>query len=95
MSFSNQDTISVWQKGQVCLNNNPAQWRKDQCGAWLSFSEYGNRESDLGWEIDHIDPNGGDELSNLIPLHWINNAEKSDGKLSCPVTSNGVKNIRK
>ncbi len=95
MSYTNQDIVAVWQKGQVCQNNDPAQWRKDQCGAWIAFSYYGNRKSDFGWEIDHINPGGSDTIQNLRPLHWINNVEKSDGKLTCPIISNGTKNIRK
>lgn len=94
MSFSNEDIIAVWQKGQVCQNFDSAQWRKDQCGAWIGFSFYGDRESDYGWEIDHINPNVGDSIMNLRPLHWSNNTKKSDGSLSCAVTSNGVRNIR-
>jgi len=95
MSFSNQIVLSVWQKGFIDQYNNPLNWRKDQCTAWIHFSDYGNRDSVYGWEIDHVDPNGGDELSNLRPLHWINNVEKSDGNLQCPIISESVKNIRK
>jgi hypothetical protein len=95
MSFTDQDKIAVWQKGQVCQGFDPAVWRKDQCSAWIGLSFYGNRESDYGWEIDHISPNGGDFISNLRPLHWVNNVEKSDGNLSCPITSSGLRNIRK
>lgn len=94
MNFTDQDKIIVWQKGQVCQNNDPAWWRKDQCGAWIGFSFYGNRDSEYGWEIDHINPNGGDIQSNLQPLQWTNNAEKGDGALVCAVTSSGIRNIR-
>ena len=46
----------------------------------MKWSEHGNRNSENGWEIDHINPvaNGdGDELSNLQPLNWNNNSDKA------------------
>ncbi len=54
----------------------------------MKWSEHGNRDSKYGWEIDHINPvanGGGDELNNLQPLNWVNNANKGD-KLNwtCP-----------
>lgn len=54
----------------------------------MKYSEHGNRNSEHGWEIDHINPvsnGGGDELPNLQPLNWKNNADKGD-KLNwvCP-----------
>lgn len=56
----------------------------------MKWSEHGNRLSEYGWEIDHIKPvarGGGDELSNLQPLNWKNNAAKSDTyPWSCPTT---------
>lgn len=94
MAFSNEVILRVWAKGAVAGNNDPSKWRKDQCDAWMQFSKYGNRDSDYGWEIDHITPGSDDSPSNLRPLQWVNNAEKSDGRLSCPVVAQGTKNIR-
>jgi hypothetical protein len=54
---------------------------------------YGDRNSSYGWEVDHINPNGGDDLSNLRPLQWKNNLEKGEGRLICPVTSDGDYNV--
>lgn len=97
MGFSDSDVQKVWEKGQIVSNNDPAIWRKDQCGAWVGRSKYGNRDSQYGWEIDHITAEasgGGDELSNLRPLQWENNASKQDGRLSCPITASDTQNIR-
>lgn len=79
---------SVWLKGRIITNYSPDLWRYDVCGLVMKYSDYGNRQSDNGWEIDHINPvsnNGSDELNNLQPLNWKNNADKGD-KLnwSCP-----------
>lgn len=98
MSFSEEKINAVWDKRQKVLSNGKVstEWGKDQCDAWIKRSDYGNRKSDYGWEIDHIktQANGGtDELGNLRPLHWENNVAKSDGKLKCVIISSGDKNI--
>ena len=69
-------------------NYNSDAWREDQCGSVMKFSDYGNRKSDTGWEIDHINPisnHGTDHIDNLQPLNWKNNVDKGDKlKWSCP-----------
>ena len=88
--FSNEVIQAVWEKGQVVHGKDPSKVRKDVCKAWIHRDEYGNRNSDYGWEIDHITPisNGGpDALYNLRPLQWENNASKQNGRLTCPVTA--------
>ncbi|WP_080436520.1 HNH endonuclease signature motif containing protein [Burkholderia ubonensis] len=100
MGFSEEMVDKVWQKGEQVIVDGKVlvDWRKDQCGAWINRGKYGDRESDYGWEIDHISTKangGGDELSNLRPLHWENNVAKSDGNLKCALTSSGNKNVKK
>ena len=95
MAFSQETIRNVWEKAKVIENNDKNVFRKDECSAWIKRSEYGNRESKFGWEIDHIKPEskgGTDDISNLRPLHWKNNAAKSDGKLNCVVQSEGTNN---
>jgi 5-methylcytosine-specific restriction endonuclease McrA len=97
MSVSDDTIKKVWEKAQIVSNNEPTIYRKDQCGAWIKRTEYGNRKSEYGWEIDHIKPDSGggsDELSNLRPLQWENNLKKSDGKLVCAVTANNAHNVK-
>jgi len=81
--------LAVWEKGKIVNNDNPDVYRKDACGAWMQFSEHGNRDAKHGWEIDHITPvtqGGTGILSNLQPLHWKNNVEKGDStQLKCAV----------
>jgi len=80
-SWSEQTKISVWKKGSEIPGYDAGIWRHDTYGSVMKFSEYGNRSSDHGWEIDHITPvanGGGDEPNNLQPLNWKNNASKGD-----------------
>lgn len=98
MAFSEETKLAVWKKANEVYNADPNVWRKDQCDAWIGWNYYGDRNSDFGWEIDHITPvskGGTDNLSNLRPLHWENNASRQDDRLSCVVTSYGNKNVRK
>jgi hypothetical protein len=94
MAWTDEQIEAVWQKGTVVSSNDPAVWRQDQCGAWIGRNEYGNRDNQYGWEIDHIAPNGGDGFGNLRPLQWENNVAKSDGRLACVTTADGTKNRR-
>lgn len=95
MPWADDVVQKVWEKGKVVPGNDKDRWRKDACDAWIGRQEYGNRNSQYGWEIDHIDPSGGDQLSNLRPLQWQNNVDKSDGRLKCNVTASGKDNTKK
>ena len=56
-------------------------FRKDACGAWIQRSEYGNHNSQYGWDVDHVLPRalgGGNEDVNLRPMQWQNNLAKAD-----------------
>lgn len=86
--FDDLTILAVWIKGTIVPGYDLNEFRKDQCGAWIRFADYGNINSDLGWEIDHEKPvakGGTDELKNLQPLHWRNNRSKGDNwpKWSC------------
>ncbi|HIF9519421.1 TPA: HNH endonuclease [Photobacterium damselae] len=97
MSWTEETKNAVWNKAQKSSAENEKKgFRKDQCGAWIKKEQYGNRNSKHGWEIDHITPqsqDGKDNLSNLRPLHWKNNAARQDGRLVKSVYSEGTKNI--
>jgi 5-methylcytosine-specific restriction endonuclease McrA len=83
---------AVWQKGKPIQQGDKSwdssEWRWDICGTVMRYSEHGNRDSEHGWEIDHIIPNskgGTDGLDNYQPLNWKNNSAKGDTyPWSCP-----------
>ena len=98
MSYSENQRQSVWEKGRLASNNDPAVWRMDRCGAWFRRDHYGRTDYEYGWEIDHLVPQsrgGSDELANLQPLQWENNRAKQDQGLDCVVTSSDVHNKRR
>lgn len=89
---------AVWQKGLSVKNYDSDLIRKDCCGAWILKSEFGNRGSAFGWEIDHIYPQsmgGNDNIDNLRPMQWQNNVSKGNNYPSyiSHVTSSGSQNI--
>ena len=93
MPFTDETIQQVWEKGKVVENHDPDVKRKDAATAWIHREEYGNRDSEFGWEIHHIEPGGGDELSNLRPLQWQNNLALQEGDVGPRVISEGDENI--
>lgn len=85
MTFSENTIQAVWEKGRAPENRNPAEWRRDRCGAWLLREQYNNTKSDYGWKILNIVPGGGDELDNLQPFHWRNSFDIAMGREQCQV----------
>lgn len=95
--FSEAQIQAVWEKATKDTENDPDIFRKDRCTAWIKRGEYGNRNSVYGWEVDHIVPvskGGNNNIHNLQPLHWENNAAKADGSLVCVMISRGIDNIK-
>lgn len=79
----------VWEKAPFVDNQHPEYGKKDSCKACIKKNYYGDRNSDFGWEIDHIIPEKVlkdkgvpqeliDDIDNLRPMHWRNNVGKSD-----------------
>lgn len=96
MFVSDELKKQVWAKATVIAANDPNVWRQDQCGAWIGWAHYGNRNSEYGWEIDHITPvsrGGSDAVYNLRPLQWKNNACRQDDRLVCKVKAYNTNNV--
>ena len=70
----------VWVKGHEIDDFDSSLWRRDDFGVPMKYDDYGNRNSEHGWEIDHIitvDDGGSDDLSNLRPLNYKSNLARN------------------
>lgn len=87
MILSNSIKRLAWQKAKRVKGYNPDEVRKDACGAWIVYGQFGDRSKPFGWEIDHVYPETKlhamgvsqhliDDKLNLRALHWRNNASK-------------------
>ena len=80
--FDEHTKMAVWNAADMSdslMHNH--EYRQDVAGAYMKWSDYGNRDSDYGWEIDHIVPlskGGTNDINNLQAMHWKNNLAKAD-----------------
>ncbi len=79
--WTDADKRNVWNKANIVEGHHQTETRMDPCGNLIKWSQFGNRDSIYGWEIDHVNPvanGGGDNIENLQPLHWRNNLKKGN-----------------
>jgi hypothetical protein len=87
MEFDDKTVQGVWEKARATQDKDPTDWRKDECGAWIKRSQYGNQLSEFGWKIENITPGANPELKNLRPYQHENAFDKATGKPHCRVTA--------
>lgn len=87
MEYSEEEKRYYWGLTNEVDGENPDEVRRDASGAIIHYREYKDRDSDYGWEIDHIYPksllleaNVPEELINdpinLRAMNWKNNVSK-------------------
>ena len=80
--------IRIWRAMPTIEGKDESIFRLDSCGALIEWDKYGDRQSEVGWEIDHVVPKSLliekgateeeiDDEENLRPMHWKNNDMKS------------------
>lgn len=85
MVYTQEKLQKIWAKGRPIQGYDAGTWRHDVCGAVMKWSDYG-QQTKTGWNVDHIRPaseGGGEDLPNLRPLQWENNAKRQNGTLRC------------
>ena len=91
---------AVWQKAREIPGFSSLIWRWDDFGRVIRYTDYGNRQSQWGWEIDHITPKseGGDrpfvqssstELGPLI-LNVVDSKQLSQSSLYTSTVSRPI-----
>ena len=69
----------IWSKGHIVPGSEPDEWRRDDHGNLIRWSDYGDRRSRFGWEYDHIVPRalgGWDRIDNQRPMQWLANTRR-------------------
>lgn len=84
----NDDMVQgAWEKARAIPDKDPTEWRKDECGAWINRSHYGNTASEFGWKIENVTPGNDPELENFRPLQHENAFDVATGQSHCRVTA--------
>ena len=98
--------LQVWNNAKSVDGFDNAKYRKDPCGAWMIYEEYGNQDSIYGWQIDHIYPKSLlqdkfkeseiDNPANLRAMQWENNESKDNNypNYQSIITSRENENVR-
>jgi len=86
----------VWNFGQRIPGNDDQTWRKDEFGAWIHRLDYGNRNSQFGWEIlDNSAFRSGYGLTALRPCQWQNYLDYEVAARHSRITADGLGNVRR
>jgi len=87
MGYSENLIQQVWEKGRATTDISMDLWREDECGAWISRTDYGKADSEFGWRIVNVTPGGPDSVENLRPFHFRNGYDMANHKVKRHVTA--------
>lgn len=87
MDYSEQLIQQVWEKGRGSNEIDTGLWREDECGAWISRTDYGKTDSDFGWKVVNVAAGAPDTLENLRPFHHRNGYDIANHRAKRNVTA--------
>ena len=94
--FEREVVGRVWKFAQAVEGNDAEVWRKDEFGAWIHRLDYGNRNSQFGWEIfDFTRWRKGQGVAALRPCQWQNYLDYQAASRRLRVTADGLSNTRR
>ena len=79
--YTEEKLRQIWEKARPPPPNwDKSEWRLDAFHALIKWSKFGSQE-EYGWEVGRIVPphrGGGGDMSNLRPMHWLNNGAEHE-----------------
>jgi hypothetical protein len=75
---------AAWSRTTPVSGENAWEFRKDCKGSLIRYTDFGNRHSPFGWELDYIVSRafgGSGDSDNLQALHWRANAVRAETEL--------------
>ena len=75
----------VWERGRVVPDFDAAEWRQDECGAWLQRRHYRDDTSEFGWKILNVIAGRNDDPDALRPFHVENSYDVEHSRPVCRV----------
>lgn len=84
----------AWRLAATVPGNDPAQWRKDEFGAWMAWHDYGRRDSEFGWELADFSQTPG-QAHGLRAVQWQNHVDHLLARRPVVVTADGLRNSRR
>lgn len=87
MTFTEEIIEAAWRNGRAVSGHDPDAWRKDQCGAWIERTAYGESAAEFGWHIQPVRPGETGSADNLRPFNCLNRYDVATGRACCMVTA--------
>jgi hypothetical protein len=85
MRIDNELVQFVWDRARVVPELDAAEWRMDECGAWLQRRHYRDEASEFGWKILDVVADRNDDPETLRPFHIRNSYDVEHGRPVCLV----------
>lgn len=87
MDYDERTIQQVWERARAVPDQDPDEWRLDECGAWIRREQYGARLGEFGWRILNTEPGPNDNPARLRPFHYENDFDIANRRPRCRVTA--------